>query len=50
MRRRTDQSHKLRTLLYSLYNGEAASLIEIVTLDWPLRKASANCWAAKSSW
>ena len=38
MRQRTDQGHTLRALLYSLYNGQPASLLELVTLDWGLRK------------
>lgn len=37
MRRKTDQGYTLRELLYSLYNGQAASVLELVTLDWSLR-------------
>jgi hypothetical protein len=35
---RTGQSYKIRDLLYSLYNGQEASLLEIVALDWAIRK------------
>ena len=35
---RTGQSGTLRTLLYSLWNGQPASLLDVVTLDWTLRK------------
>jgi len=35
---KTGQSYKLRALLYSLWNGQPASLLEIVSLDWELRK------------
>lgn len=38
LRVRGGQSYKLRALLYSLYNGQAASLIEIVCLDWNIRQ------------
>lgn len=34
----TGQSYKVRTLLYSLWNGQAASLLEIVTLDWAIKE------------
>jgi len=34
----TDQSYKLRALLYSLWNGQPASILEVVTLDRALRK------------
>ncbi len=33
----TDQSYKLRGLLYSLWNGKPYSLLEIITLDRSLR-------------
>lgn len=38
MGRKTGQSYKVRGLLYSLWNGQPASLLEIVTLDWEIRK------------
>ena len=38
MRTRCGQAYKLRALLYSLYNGKAASLLDVVCLDWALRK------------
>lgn len=38
LRARTGQSYKVRALLYSLYNGQPASLLEIVNLDWEIRK------------
>lgn len=38
MRQKTGQSHIVRRLLWSLYNGEMASLIELVTLDWKIRQ------------
>lgn len=38
MRQRTGQSFTIRTLLYSLWNGQPASLLEFVTLDWALRQ------------
>lgn len=34
----TDQSYKLRALLFSLWNGKPADLLETVTLDWELKK------------
>jgi hypothetical protein len=39
MANKTGQSYKLRALLWSLYNGQPASLIEVLGLDWSLRKA-----------
>lgn len=39
MAQRTDQSHVIRAILYSLYNGHPACVLDLVTLDWPLRKA-----------
>jgi hypothetical protein len=35
---RSGQCYRVRDLLYSLYNGQATSLLEIVSLDWELRK------------
>jgi len=35
----TGQSYHLRALLYSLWNGKPARLVEIVSLDRPLREA-----------
>lgn len=35
---RTGQSHTLRALLYSLWNGRPAPLIDVLTLDWPIRQ------------
>lgn len=35
---RTGQSYKIRSLLYSLWNGKAASLSDVLNLDWDLRK------------
>jgi len=37
MGNKTGQSFKLRELLYSLWNGKPASLLDVVTLDWKLR-------------
>ena len=34
----TGQSYKLRTLLFSLWNGKPADLLESVSLDWELKK------------
>jgi len=36
---KTGQSYKVRGLLYSLWNGQPYSLLEIVTLDGQLRHA-----------
>jgi len=36
---KTGQSYHLRALLYSLWNGKPARLLEIVSLDRPLRAA-----------
>ena len=36
---KTGQSYKVRALLYSLWNGKPAALIEIVGLDHELREA-----------
>lgn len=38
LKERSGQPYKLRALLYSLWNGKPASLVEIVCLDWELRK------------
>jgi hypothetical protein len=35
---RSGQPYKLRSILYSLWNGKPASLVEIVCLDWDIRK------------
>jgi len=35
---RSGQPYKLRSLLYSLWNGKPTSLVEIVGLDWEIRK------------
>lgn len=34
----TGQSYKVRALLYSLWNGRPRSLLELVSLDWKIRK------------
>ena len=38
LRGRSGQPYKLRALLWSLYNGQPASLVEIVCLDWQIRQ------------
>lgn len=38
MQGRSGQPYKVRTLLYSLYNGQPASLIEMVNLDRSIRE------------
>lgn len=38
MSNQTGQGFKLRALLYSLYNGQPASLLDVVCLDWAIRK------------
>ncbi len=38
MRTRTNQSAHVRALLYSLWNGQPTSLLEVVSLDWKVRK------------
>jgi hypothetical protein len=35
---RSGQPYKLRSLLYSLWNGKPASLVEIVNFDWEIRQ------------
>ena len=37
MRHTTGQSYKVRSLLYSLWNGRPASLLQVVDLDFALR-------------
>jgi hypothetical protein len=47
---KTGQGYKLRALLYSLWNGKPASLLELVCLDGELRcKFLAVCMAFGSS-
>ena len=38
MAQRTDQSYTIRKLLFSLWNGKAADVSDVMTLDWSLRK------------
>lgn len=38
MRQRTDQSSRVRDLLYSAWNGQATPLIEVCALEWALKK------------
>ena len=35
---KTGQGYKVRALLYSLWNGQPASLLEVVSLDWQIRR------------
>lgn len=35
---RSGQPYKLRAILFSIWNGKPASLVEIVCLDWDIRK------------
>ncbi len=35
---RSGQPYKVRALLYSLWNGKPASLVEVVNLDWEIRQ------------
>jgi hypothetical protein len=35
---RSGQPYKLRSILFSIWNGKPASMIEIVSLDWEIRK------------
>lgn len=35
---RSGQCYKVRSLLWSLWNGKPAELIEVVSLDWEIRK------------
>lgn len=38
MRHKTGQGYTLRKLLYSLWNGQPASLLDVLLLDWSLRQ------------
>ena len=38
MRNKTGQSYKVRAFLYSLWNGQAVSLLDAITLDYDLRR------------
>lgn len=38
MQQKTGQSYHVRGLLYSLYNGQETSLLEIVAVDWAIKK------------
>ncbi len=38
MQGRSGQPYKLRSILYSLWNGKPTSLVEIVGLDWEIRQ------------
>lgn len=38
MRSGTNQSYHVRAMLFSLYNGKPASLIEVLSLDWAIRQ------------
>jgi len=44
MTHRTGQGYKLRALLYSLYNGKPASLLEALGLDWCIRQDLCLVW------
>jgi len=35
---RTGQSYKIRSLLFSMWNGKEASLAQVLDLDWAVRK------------
>lgn len=35
---RTGQSYKVRAMLYSLWNGQPTSLLEIVAMDWAIKE------------
>lgn len=37
MIQRSGQAFKVRSFLWSLYNGQPVSLLEVVSLDWPVR-------------
>lgn len=43
---KTGQSYKVRGLLYSLWNGKAYSLLEILSLDYGIRADVLNVAAA----
>lgn len=38
MRGRSGQPYKVRTILYSIWNGKPAAVVELVNLDWSIRK------------
>lgn len=38
IKERSGQPYKVRALLYSIWNGKPAPLIDLVCLDWALRK------------
>jgi hypothetical protein len=38
MKGRSGQPHKVRTLLYSMWNGKPAELNELLGLDWQIKK------------
>ena len=38
MSHRTGQAYRLRAMLYSLWNGKPTSFLEVVCLDWQIRK------------
>lgn len=38
MQGRSGQCYKVRALLYSLWNGKPTSVIEVLGLDWQIRK------------
>ena len=38
LKERSGQPYKIRALLHSMWNGKPAPLIELVCLDWALRK------------
>lgn len=46
MSARTGQSYKVRAFLFSMWNGQPASMLEIVGLDWDVRKDVAKVWLA----
>lgn len=46
MRGKTGQSGHIRALLFSLWNGKPTSVIELIALDWKLRVALLNVFAA----
>ncbi len=53
MAAKTGQGYKLRALLYSLWNGKPAPLIDILCLDWPIREDLMRVLGAfgfESSW
>lgn len=44
MQHKTGQGHKLRAFLYSMWNGEPVSLLDALSLDWPIRQDVALVW------